>query len=510
MPVVGETRSPSGASVAVGKPPRAGGVGKGVYRARRPRESPLWRLFDARYEDFEAAYEERFEETYGPLRSVVGRVAKGFLKCGILDFGFARIRCPDCGDEYLLAFSCKGRCLCPSCHKKRQVQFGEFATEEVLAEVPHRHVVFSVPRRLRVYFRRDRRRLAKLATAAFATVREFLQSAVDDRTAVPGAMACVQSYGELLDWHPHVHCLVSWGCFKKDGTFVEVKQVPQAEELEKLFRHKVLRMLLDEEAIDERVVKNLLSWHHTGFSAFVGHELPAKDREAREAVARYLVHPPVVVGRIVTEAKAEQVIYKGKKVHPRHGANFRIFDPLAFIAEVVSHIPNVHEKTAIHYGFYSNKTRGTRKAKGEAAASADASAAAEVSPGASAEGEGSPTEADRAPVEIRRNWSRLIKKVYEVDPLVCPQCGSLMKVVALIEKPEVVKRILDHLKLSSCEPPGRSPPSPITSKETTYEPLFDDLPWEEPTFEDPPLPEDDDPGVAPDVPLDDEPMADGA
>jgi hypothetical protein len=57
--------------------------------------------------------------------------------------------------------------------------------------------------------------------------------------------------------------LVSWGCFRKDGTFAAVDQVPAPEPLEKLFRHKVLRMLLDEEAIDEGVVANLLSWKHT-------------------------------------------------------------------------------------------------------------------------------------------------------------------------------------------------------------------------------------------------------
>ncbi len=70
------------------------------------------------------AYEGRFEETYGPLRPVVGRVVEGFLKCRILDVGFERIRCPKCRDEFLLAVSCKGRCLCPSCHKNRPVAFG--------------------------------------------------------------------------------------------------------------------------------------------------------------------------------------------------------------------------------------------------------------------------------------------------------------------------------------------------------------------------------------------------
>ena len=48
------------------------------------------------------------------------------------------------------------------------------------------------------------------------------------------------------------------------------------------------------------------------------------------------------------------------RLHPRHGANFRIFDVLDFIAEVVAHIPNTHEKSVIYYGWYSNKARGMR------------------------------------------------------------------------------------------------------------------------------------------------------
>ncbi|MBI4572437.1 MAG: hypothetical protein HY713_04015 [candidate division NC10 bacterium] len=40
---------------------------------------------------------------------------------------------------------------------------------------------------------------------------------------------------------------------------------------------------------------------------------------------------------------------------------------------------------------------------------------------------------ERAPLEIRRSWTRLIRQVYEVDPLVCPRCGGTMKIIAVIE-----------------------------------------------------------------------------
>ena len=62
-----------------------------------------------------ADYEERFEPRYGYLRPVVARAVPAFLECGRLQNGFARIRCPRCRGEHLLAFSCQTRNFCPSC-----------------------------------------------------------------------------------------------------------------------------------------------------------------------------------------------------------------------------------------------------------------------------------------------------------------------------------------------------------------------------------------------------------
>ena len=82
---------------------------------------------------------KRYAPAYGPLRDAIPRVVGHFLKCGILDYGFCRIRpvprssraggseggCPECHDEWLLGYSCRAKCLCPSCGKKRQLEFGE-------------------------------------------------------------------------------------------------------------------------------------------------------------------------------------------------------------------------------------------------------------------------------------------------------------------------------------------------------------------------------------------------
>ncbi len=64
--------------------------------------------------------------------------------------------------------------------------------------------------------------------------------------------------------------------------------------------------------------------------------------------------------------------------------------------------------------------------------------------------------------EYRKNWARLIQKIYEVDPLTCPKCQGRMKVISFIEDQEVVKKILKHLGLwglkSKPPPKANAPP----------------------------------------------------
>ena len=55
--------------------------------------------------------------------------------------GFARIYCDACGHDYLLAYSCKTRYFCPSCHQKRVLLYGERVEANVLAPVPHRRAI---------------------------------------------------------------------------------------------------------------------------------------------------------------------------------------------------------------------------------------------------------------------------------------------------------------------------------------------------------------------------------
>ena len=123
-----------------------------VYRPRQPKTTPLYQIVSDHGKRLESSWDDRFADRFGPLRPVVPKTFEAYLRCGVLEFGFCRVSCPDCRDEYLLALSCKTRGVCPSCAKKRQVAFSRLLAEEVLEPVPHRQLVFTVPKRLRPFF----------------------------------------------------------------------------------------------------------------------------------------------------------------------------------------------------------------------------------------------------------------------------------------------------------------------------------------------------------------------
>jgi hypothetical protein len=134
------------------------------------------------------------------------------------------------------------------------------------------------------------------------------------------------------------------------------------------------------------------------------------------------------------------------------------FDPAEFVARVIMHIPEPRRHLVRYYGWYSNVSRGKRrKAEAEDGEVVD-TGVAPASRAARAE-----VRNDRA---LRRSWAQLIKRIYEVDPLVCPTCDSEMKVIAIITEYYVVDAILRHLAKTKARSP-RGPPGAATLPATS-------------------------------------------
>jgi len=130
----------------------------GLYRPRQPWKKGLFQALSDNWSYFEDHYEEQYLADYGPLTTLQKKTFQKFLECGILSYGFARARCPDCSYEFAVAYSCQKKGLCPSCQAKRTELFSRFVLEEVVEEIPHRQLVFTLPKILRRFFIPAKRR----------------------------------------------------------------------------------------------------------------------------------------------------------------------------------------------------------------------------------------------------------------------------------------------------------------------------------------------------------------
>jgi ribosomal protein S27E len=172
-----------------------------VYRPRDPRKTPLFGLLDSLYDRVKGAWEERFEPSYGFWRGLVDEVVARYLDCGLWHSGFARVRCRRCPEEFLVAFSCQGRGLCPSCGAQRAAELAAFLQDEVVVEVGHAQWVFTMPKMLRVYFLHHRELLGTLSVAAYETVKELMTAAVEEKGFRPGVVSVVQTFGDRANFH---------------------------------------------------------------------------------------------------------------------------------------------------------------------------------------------------------------------------------------------------------------------------------------------------------------------
>ena len=394
------------------------------YRPRRPQDSDYYSCVEDYFEPFMQIYDDRFSRDYGFWRPYIEKVIYRYLDCGDLHQGFARVRCNDCGHEYLLSFSCKRRHFCPSCHQKRVVEFGEWLCMDVLKKIPHRHFVFSIPKMLRRYFLYDRKLLAALSRSAWESLKVFMQQAVPEKEPIPGAVIAIQTFGDFLGFNPHCHILMTDGCFYGNKGMFRVAPPLEIKKLEAIFRHKVFRMLLKKGKITEEMVRMLNTWRHSGFNVFCGNRISPKDDAAMENLARYIIRASFSQERMKYLRQEGTVVYTAKDKKTS-----KSFPALEWLAAMCSHIPNRGEQMVRYYGYYSNVARGKRKKE-----ESDDLVPCIIEPQGN----------EKA---FRKNWARLIQKIYEVEPLVCPKCKGTMRIISFIEDPQVIREILTHLGL---------------------------------------------------------------
>jgi len=256
---------------------------------------------------------------------VVPDSVEQFLACGRLQGGFARLRCPSCKGEHLIAFSCRTRNFCGSCQAKRAALFAEKLANDILPPVAYRHWTFTIPKAIRGLFERERRLLGLLSRTAYEAVRRSFEALFDRKDVRPGCVISIQTFGSYgANFNPHCHAIISDGVWTREGEFLELPSLDTTAVCE-LFRRLLLLGLHQQQRLSEGFMENLLSWVHPGFSVFAGEPLSPRDPEQLERLARYITRPPLAADSIRRHNGSIEIT---TRPDPRTGSTHRLFDPL--------------------------------------------------------------------------------------------------------------------------------------------------------------------------------------
>jgi hypothetical protein len=294
----------------------------------------------------------------------------------------------------------------------------------------------------------------------FAMISDFYR-AVAGSEIDTGMVIAHQTFGDMLRWNPHFHAILLEGGFDEEGSFVYLP-FSGLEKMTEYFRRTVLRFFIEKKLLTEQFAQNLLSWKHSGFS--IDNSVRILDESSRDNLAQYIARPPVSLKKIQYEG------FKGRVLFHTHyneyfKENVHMFNACDFLAELTQHIPPKGVQLIRRYGVYSSRIKGAWQSMPHVAERAPTGWKIQHE---SQMGTSNPEDfetfentgfSDDSPDAraYKKAWARLLSKVYEIDPMVCPKCGSEMKVIAVIQEPTEINRILRHLVNQGRPPPGFDP-----------------------------------------------------
>ena len=173
----------------------------GGYRRRESEKTALHVVVRENLETLLEDARERSEGGYG-YPGFVEKEFRRYLDCGLLAHGFSRLRCPTCGVERLVAFSCKGR-VCPSCWARRTAETAADLVDRVLPVAPHRQWVLTFPWELRFLLAVEPEFLSEMLAVFLRTVfawQRLQGRRLGLRGGETGSVTFTQRFGKLRSY----------------------------------------------------------------------------------------------------------------------------------------------------------------------------------------------------------------------------------------------------------------------------------------------------------------------
>ena len=419
------------------------------------------------------------------LPRFVERELYRFLDCGVLSRGFARVHCTECGKDELVAFSCKGRGFCPSCGSRRMADLAAHLVDAVLPYAPVRQWVLSLPYRVRFLLAYDPALCARVRRVLVRAILYWIKARAK-HTGAPdgrgGAVCFVQRFDSALRLNVHFHLLVLDGVFVRGADrrlqFAEIDP-PTHADLQALIARLSRRLTRIVEAKQDRDPEpspqaaclaaavegrgsrrvatepdpepplrrpGKLAAVSDGFSLHAGVRVSQVARDRLEVLCRYVARPPLVADRL-SRTKGGLVLYRLKKKWS-DGSTHVVLEPKVFLQRLCALVPRPRIPLVTYHGVLA--PAATWRAE---VVPTPPEQVREPHPHAAPPPQ-SPARIRKSPRRPWHPWAELMRRVYRVEVLRCPWCHGQRRLLAFLTNPDVIRKILDWLRLP-LEPPPR-------------------------------------------------------
>lgn len=362
------------------------------------------KIFNDHWKNYYSRYYKRLNE----IRFNADKEVKKVIDCSLHNLGASIYVCPNDNELYFCHHTCKSK-LCSSCGIKSQKNISQNILEKCI-KYKHRHITFTIPKSLTVWFFND----LYANNLLFEAVNDTLYSIINGKVKngrkysfkySPGFFAFLHTFGRPLNFNPHIHVIIAENIIDKNGNIKKFNYF-NYDALSKRF----MKLLLDKmlkyfgNSLFKSTKNEMYLKYKNGF--YVHNNLEddgykfSSIEELIKYVTRYCARPVIAESRILNyDGENVTWYYSDHTFEDYHEITESAF---SFITKLLQHLLPSNFKSIRYYGFYNkssklcdNIIRVISKEK----------------------------------IKFKRNllkWKNLILTSFKRIPIKCPKCGHLM------------------------------------------------------------------------------------
>lgn len=366
------------------------------------------------FNDNWSSYYNKYKYTLDILRPNADHEVKKIIKCANHELGASVFVCPDCDEVYFCHHTCKGK-LCSSCGIKTQKKVTEKILEVCLCS-KHRHITFTIPEDLRMWFFNNLQTTDLLFSAVCETLYSIVNGKVKKNKRIydlkykPGFFAFLHTFGRPLNFNPHIHVIIAENIL--NGNKFKKFEYFDFEALSKRFMTILLKKMTKYFGKKEFKKTNDLMYAKYKKGFYVHNRLEDDGYQFKSIedlikyVTRYCARPVIAESRILKyEDNNVTWCFVDHKTNKEHVVTECAF---SFITRILRHLLPTHFKSIRSYGFYSKPSKLP---------------------------EDTNMIVSKEKIPFRRKliqWCNSIMCAFNRIPIKCPKCGTLMELSILV------------------------------------------------------------------------------